>query len=115
MLEENGPLALNCYEIVSTLSAGIHIQHYPNLTITQKISGVSPALKQQWVEYGKACIAPGLQYFHDKFSASGELGESVAGFKGARLVWPQKVVEMQPTSQGIDVLQAFPFLKGSTH
>ena len=58
-----------------------------------------------------ACVPPGLQYFHDKFS--GELSESVAAFKATRLVWPQKMVEMQPTSQDIDALQAFPFLKGS--
>ena len=27
----NGPLVLNCYEVLSTLSAGIHVHHYPNL------------------------------------------------------------------------------------
>ena len=52
-----------------------------------------------------------MQYFQDKFS--GELSGSVAAFKAARLVWPQKMVEMQPTCQDIDALQAFPFLKGS--
>lgn len=57
--------------------------------------------------HGKVCVAPGLQYLNDKFSASGELGESVAAFKAARLVWPQKMVEMQPTFHDIDTLQAF--------
>ena len=79
-LEGDGPLALNCYEVLSTLLAGIHVQHYPNLlAVAQKISGGTPALKQEWVDYGKACVAPGLQYFHDKFS--GELNESVAASK----------------------------------
>ena len=106
-LEGDGPLALNC-----SLPAGIHVQHYPNLlAVAQKISGGNPALKQQWVDYRKSCVALGLQYFHDKFS--GELHKSVAAFKAARLVWPQKMVEMQPTSQDVDALQAFPFLKGS--
>jgi hypothetical protein len=55
-----------------------------------------------------------LQYFNDKFSQSGELGGSVAAFKAARLVWPQKMVEMQPTSIDIDELQTFPFLNESS-
>ena len=64
VLEGDGPLALSCYEVVATLLAGIHVQHYPNLlAIAQTISNGHPALKQQWIDYGKACIAPGLQYF----------------------------------------------------
>ena len=50
-----------------------------------------------------------LQYFHGKFS--GELSENIAAFKAARLVWPQKMIEMQPASQDVDALQAFPFIK----
>jgi hypothetical protein len=70
---------------VATLLAGIHVQHYPNLlALVQTISNGHPALKQQWIDYGKACIAPGLQYFNEKFSPSGELGESF--FKAARLL-----------------------------
>ena len=111
VLEGDGALALSCYEVVATLSAGIHAQQYPNLlAIAQTISNGRPVLKQQWIDYGKACIAPDLQYFNEKFSASGELGESLAAFKAARL----KMVEMQPTSQDIDSLQAFPFSKVSS-
>lgn len=48
---------LNCYKIVNDLFAGIHVQHYPNfLTVAQKISGGIPTCKQQWVDYGKACV-----------------------------------------------------------
>ena len=60
-------------------------------------------LKEQWINYGKACVAPGLQ--------PGELSESLAAFKAARLVCPQKTVEMQPNSQNLDAMQALPFLK----
>ena len=95
VLEGDGPLALKCYEVVSRLFAGIHVQHFPNLlAVAQVISGGNPTRKQQWVDYGKACVAPGIKYFNDKFSASGELGESVAAFKAARLVWPQSQLPM---------------------
>ena len=96
------------YEVLITLTAGIHVQHHSNLdAVAQNLSGGTPAIKQQWVDryYGKARVAPGLQYYHGKFS--GELSETVAAFKAARLVLPQKMVEMQPNSQDVDALQAF--------
>ena len=111
LLEGDGPLAPKCYEIVNNLFASIHVQHFPNLlAVAQTISPGSASRRQQWIDYGKACVAPGLQYFNNKFSQSGELGESVAAF---RLVWPQRMVEMQPTSTDIDTLQTFPFLNES--
>lgn len=111
-LEGDGPLALKCYEILNTLTAAVRVQHYPNLqAVAQKLSGGNAIVQQQMVDYGKACVAPGLQYFHDKFS--GELSESVAAFKAARLVSPQKMVEIQPSAQDIDAMKCFPFLKGT--
>ena len=37
---------------------------------------------------------------------------SVAAFKAARLVWPQKMMEIQPNAEDIDALQVFLFLRG---
>ena len=65
-LEGDGPLAFHCFEVLSTLSAGIQVAHDPNLqAIAQMLSGGSLVVIQQWVDYGKACITPGLQYFLD--------------------------------------------------
>ena len=91
------------------VSAGIQVAHYPNLqAIAQMLSGGSQVVLQQWVDYGKAFITPGLQYFLDKFSQ--ELSGSVGAFKAARLCLPQNVVELKPTAEAVDSLQAFPFL-----
>ena len=39
-LEGDGPLAFHCFEILSTLSAGIQVAHYANLqAIAQMLSG----------------------------------------------------------------------------
>ena len=38
ILEGEGPLALKCHEVVSTLTVGILVQHYPNLhAVAQKL------------------------------------------------------------------------------
>lgn len=102
-LEDDGPLVFRCFETLSTLAASIHVGHYPNVqAIAQKFAGASAVDVQQWVEYAKACIKPGLQYFLDKFS--NELSGSVAAFKAARFFLPQKVVELKPDAAAVDLL-----------
>ena len=104
-----GPSALSCFEILTTLTATIQTGHYPSIkAIAQKRSAGSPVVSQQWVEYAKSCVKPGAQYFVDKFSQ--ELSGSVAVFRAARFFSPHKVVELKPTAAEIDSLKAFPFL-----
>ena len=112
-LEGHGPLVFHFFEVLSTLSAGIQVAHYPNLqAIAQMLSGGSQVVLQQWVDYGKACITPGLQYFLGKILQ--ELSGSTGAFKAARLCLPQKVVELKPTAAEVDSLQAFLFLNKET-
>ena len=108
-LEGDGPLVFRCFEILSTLTASIQVAHYPNVqAIARTLSAGSPVIHQQWLDYAKDCVKPGLQYFLEKFL--GELSGSVAAFKAARFFLPQKVVELKPDAAAVDLLQAFPFL-----
>ena len=51
-LEGDGPLVLKCFDVLSTLTAGVHVGHYPNvLAIVQSLSAGSTAVLQQWVDY----------------------------------------------------------------
>lgn len=44
-LQGDGPLAFTCFEVVAILTAGIHVQHYPNLVaIAKTISKEMPQL-----------------------------------------------------------------------
>ena len=111
-LEGDGPLVPRRYEILRTLIAGTLVGHYPYVqAIAQILSEGSPVILQQWIEYAKTCIKPGLQYFLGKFSE--ELRSSVAAFKAAGLLLPlflpQKVVELKPDVAAVDSLQASPF------
>ncbi len=111
-LEGDGPLVFKCYKILTTLTAGIHTAHYPNLeAVARALSGGSPTVLQQWVQYGKLCLKPGLDYFLAKFQH--KLSSSVSAFKSAQLFIPSKVTEMRPTAAEVGSLKAFSFLNNA--
>ena len=79
-LEGDGPLVLQCYEVISILNANIHTSHFPNLTAVAEQIGPASRV-QQFIHYGKLCGTPGLDYFTTKFGNA--LSESVSAFKAA--------------------------------
>ena len=115
-LEGNGPLALNCYEVVQELKMRINNPHYPNVNaLADQLSSLSfdssSYAVQQWVQYASACVDPGLQYFCSKFvGPSAELSCTYSAFKSAKLFLPYKVVEMRVDIAAVDTLKSFPFL-----
>ena len=60
------------------------------------------------MDYAKACIQPGYDYFHQKFEL--ELRPVVDAFKSARLFIPTKVNDIKPDTSSVDTLRAFKFL-----
>ena len=66
------------------------------------------ARSQQFEQYGRLSVEPGLNYFLTKFTQ--DLSDNVAAFKAACLFVPQKVAEMQPNANAINNLAVFPFL-----
>lgn len=100
-----------CFEILSTVDASIHAGHLPNTSAVIE-SLATTISSQQWLAYARKCVAPGVNYFHQKFT--NELAGTVAAFKAARLFLPHKVDEMKPDASAIDALKAFPFLDDNT-
>lgn len=86
-LEGDGPLALTCHEVLSTVRASIQVKHWANTrAIAWKIAmdrQVS-ALEQQLVTYAQSCVQPGFDYFENKFG--GELLPCTEAFKAANLI-----------------------------
>lgn len=64
-------------------------------------------LQNQAITYAKACVQPGIKYFH---AILGEDDSVMKGFKAARLFSPHRLNEIQPSAQDIDNLRAFPFM-----
>ena len=111
-LEGDGPLALECYEAITKVSAAVHIAHTPNIqAIAQRLSGAphSDPRHQQLEAYAKSCAQPGLNYFERQVGSS--LKASLAAFKSARMFSPQKIYLMQPDAPTLEQsLVAIPFL-----
>ena len=113
-LEGDGPLAVDCYEAVERIQAGLRTEHIPNVrAIAQKLSGKAQGdpSHEAWVAYGKSCVQPGLDYFERQLASPSGLKQSVQIFRGCRLFSPQKVYVMQPNTSAIDqALNTIPFL-----
>ena len=111
-LEDDGPLALTCYEVLSTIKASIQVQHRPNThAVARQLAAQhkQPALEQQLITYAKSCVQPGFTYFESKFD--GELLPCVKAFKAASLFHPGKVTDLQPNASTVEELNAFPFVR----
>ena len=104
-LKGDGTLAFGCYEIFSTLEASVKLLHFPNLhAMANNLVGRSHELLNKFIQYGKAQIQPGLQYFKAKFS--NELSASLS----ARLFVPAKIKEMKPDISTVNTLRHLTFL-----
>ena len=107
-LEGDGPLVLECYEIMSTVVASIQAGFYPNVeVVSRKLCPGNSMAQQQQVAYALQCVEPGLQYFGD--AIEGTLSASMELFKAARVFNPKKAMEMHPNAASLDCLAVTPF------
>ena len=112
-LEGDGPLAFECYEAISKISAAMQVGHTPNVqaVVRQLTDGTLPPnpQPQQLMAYAKACVQPGLDYFDKQLDSS--LKAPLEAFKCARLFSPQKINIIQPDANTLEQeLAAVPFL-----
>ena len=63
-LEGNGPLALDCFEIIDGLSNSVRLCNAPNVeAIAKNLAHGSLTAKQKWIDHAKTCTEPGHNYF----------------------------------------------------
>ena len=68
-LEGDGPLALNCYNVMTTVLTSVRTGYYPNVkVVSRRLSNGNDQLCQRWVRYAMDCVEPGLEYFADAVS-----------------------------------------------
>ena len=107
-LEGDGPLALQCYEILSSVRAAVQVFHLPNTVAVAKRVASPTRSEQHWIDYAKSCIKPGYDYFYSKFDCA--LLPVVDAFKAARLFNPAKINDLKPDGSTVETLRAFKFL-----
>ena len=108
-LEGDGPLTLSCYETISALNSAARQAYYPNLNAkASEIACGNIQLESDLINHAKTCIRPGISYYFDQISTS--MKEPLEAFKAARFFSPFKVVEMNPSTNALDLLSVFPFL-----
>ena len=75
-MEGDGALVFSCYETLSTLEAFIQTLHLPTTqAVVHNLSAGNSVNVQQWLQYAKQCVEPGLIHYHQKFTE--ELSASV--------------------------------------
>ena len=64
-LEGDGALVLTSYDVIASLIEALPTAHphIPNLTaLTAKFSASNSAIAQQYEQYGRNCVQPGMRF-----------------------------------------------------
>lgn len=101
-LESDGPLGLNCFEIINTVRSAIHAAYCPIVqAVARKLEGkIHGVCQPQLFRYAQGCNQPGLDHFQEKVHTT--LKDALAVFIAACLF-------LQPTSSDIDCAVCFSF------
>ena len=106
-LQGDSPLVLECCEVVSTVKSSIQVCHLPNTTAVARRLASSTNPEQYWIDYAKACIQPGFDYFCRKFENLSDLTPAINAFKAARLFLPAKMNDMKHNATAVASLRTF--------
>ena len=93
-LEGDGPLAVECYEAIERIQAGLHTKHIHNVrAVAQQLSSkvAGDPSHEALVTYSNSCVQPELDYFHRQMASTTGLKMSVEIIRGCRLFSPQKI------------------------
>ena len=107
-LEGNGPLAFQCYEVISALSTSVMMENYPNVqTVVRNISrSTEQQLKRR--KYTRKCIMLALDYYKEHLEAD-VMSTPLKAFKAARLFDPH-YLRVKSQNVALNLLSVLPFI-----
>ena len=115
VLEGDGPLSFECFEVIDKVRASIAVENIPNVRGVASLLTRQPPQHphhEQWVTYARTCVTSGLDYFNSQFSTNLKVVLEI--FKSCRLFSPHKVREITPTALTLDQdLACIPFFDSS--
>ena len=112
ILEGDGALAWNSYQLLIFMQNSDNVVNLPNLTaVSWHISGGKPVVAQQCYQYGVAAVQSGWDYFPQ--TVMGTLNGQVEIFKVVRLFSPHQTCYLRPVANDIDAIAAISFLNNA--
>ena len=107
VLEGDGPLALSCYETISSLNAAARQANYNNLAaVASNLSSGDTVMEEHLIDHAKSCVQPGISFNFQQLSTN--MKGPLEAFKAARLFSPSKLSEMNPGVNAIDSFISLP-------
>ena len=100
VLEGDGPLALNCFEVIERIKQSLLTENIPNVrALSEKLTRQprSHLLHEQWVDFARDCVQSGIDHFNRQLSNSLKL--STLGNKYSKLVVSSHLNNLQPCVQ----------------
>ena len=83
-LESDGPVVLECFDIISSLSVTTKMEHYPNLhAVVESIARGKNDAQLKWMRHARQCIKPAIKYFEEHLKAD-LMDIPLKAFKAAR-------------------------------
>ena len=71
VLDGDGPLALSCYESISSLNAAARQGNYSILaSVASNISSGDTDMEEHLIDHAKYCIQPGVSYYFQQLSTN---------------------------------------------
>ena len=112
-LESDGPVVLECFDIISSLSITTKMEHYPNLhAVVESIARGKNDAQLKWMRHARECIKPAIKYFEEHLKAD-LMDIPLKAFKAARYFSPHYVKKIKPESADLSSLLNLPFITSS--
>ena len=109
-LEGEGPLVLDRYEIIARVQASMHNNHHSNvIAVDQQLSAGNSFAMNQLDDTVCTELNPPRPAVYFTTQLVHSLIKPLAALKAAKLLNPQKVMEILPAASDADVLASFSF------
>lgn len=112
-LESDGPVVLECFDIVSSLSIATKMEHYPNVqAVVESIANGKNDVQLKWMRHTRECIKPAVKYFDEHLKAD-LMDIPLKAFKAARYFSPHYVKKIKPECANLSSLLNLPLITSS--
>ena len=94
-LESDGPIVLECFDVISALDVAIKMENYSNVqAVVKSIANGKTDVQLKWMKHARECIKPAMKYFENHLKAE-IMSVPMKAFKAARLFSPHYVKKNQ--------------------